>query len=100
MKAGAVPGNGCSSLPPGPFGAPLPSFIGEAEKRGPLSGRSLPRVTTAQRKRAARTRLLDLTFTSPRGGEVERSEGEGVRAVQDCEARAPSPQPSPPKGEG
>src|SRR5580698_6032376 len=40
--------------------------------------------------------------TSPQGGEVgERSEtGEGVRAVQNNNAGVPSPQPSPPRGEG
>ena len=40
--------------------------------------------------------------TSPQGGEVgERSEtGEGVPAVQNNNAGAPSPQPSPPWGEG
>jgi DNA helicase-2/ATP-dependent DNA helicase PcrA len=40
------------------------------------------------------------TFTSPQRGEVERSEGEGAPAVQNDIGRTPSPQPSPPRGEG
>jgi DNA helicase-2/ATP-dependent DNA helicase PcrA len=40
-------------------------------------------------------------ITSPQGGEIERSEGEGVRALQKTsDAGAPSPQPSPLQGEG
>src|SRR5580692_3166601 len=104
MKAGAVPGNGCSSLPPAPFGAPLPSLLGEAEKRGPLSGRSLPRVRLCGRRCVARTGLLACAFLhlSPRGrGRAnEVREGERAPAVQNCYGGAPSPQPSPPWGEG
>src|SRR5208282_6517620 len=49
-------------------------------------------------------REKEIDSTSPRRGEVERakrSEGEGVRTLEFfSEARAPSPQPSPLRGEG
>ena len=51
---------------------------------------------------AQRSSQANTTFTSPQRGEVgERSEtGEGARAEQNLTAGAPSPQPSPPRGEG
>jgi DNA helicase-2/ATP-dependent DNA helicase PcrA len=51
---------------------------------------------------AQRTQMASANLTSPLRGEVgSRSDpGEGVRTVQDLPAGAPSPQPSPPWGEG
>src|SRR5580698_9255427 len=93
MKAGAVPGNGCSSLPPAPFGAPLPSLLREAKKRGPLG----PIIATGHNARMPMHRENKFVYAyfhlSPwgRGRANEVREGEGVTAVQNCEARTPSP---------
>ncbi len=38
---GAVPGNRCSSLPPAPIGAPLPSLSGEAKRECLVRGEAI-----------------------------------------------------------
>ena len=50
---------------------------------------------------AQRTSQASTHSPLPRGERSERSDpGEGVRTEQNCDAGAPSPQPSPPRGEG